>query len=392
MAADLLVRNVRPLGGELTDILILAGRIAPGPAPAGVLVLDGSGRIALPGLVEAHTHLDKSLLGLPWYRNAVGPRLIDRIDNERAVRKTLPIDPRQQSERHARLAVSHGSTFIRSHVDVDTDCGVAGIAGVMATREALADVVAIDIVAFPQSGLLVRPGTVELLEQALRLGAETVGGLDPCAIDRDPKGHLDTVFGLADRFGRGVDIHLHEPGEMGAFSMELIIERTRALGMQGKVIVSHAFCLGMPDAAVVDPLIAALAEARIAIMTTATASRPVPPLMRLARAGVAVCAGSDGIRDTWGPYGNADMLERAMFVGQRYNLRRDDELAAALDVVTTGGARALGLDGYGLAPGCGGDLVLVEAETVAEAVAQRPGRRTVVKRGRVVARDGIGEV
>ena len=392
MAADLLVRNVRPLGGELTDILILAGRIAPGPAPAGVLVLDGSGRIALPGLVEAHTHLDKSLLGLPWYRNAVGPRLIDRIDNERAVRKTLPIDPRQQSERHARLAVSHGSTFIRSHVDVDTDCGVAGIAGVMATREALADVVAIDIVAFPQSGLLVRPGTVELLEQALRLGAETVGGLDPCAIDRDPKGHVDTVFGLADRFGRGVDIHLHEPGEMGAFSMELIIERTRALGMQGKVIVSHAFCLGMPDAAVVDPLIAALAEARIAIMTTATASRPVPPLMRLARAGVAVCAGSDGIRDTWGPYGNADMLERAMFVGQRYNLRRDDELAAALDVVTTGGARALGLDGYGLAPGCGGDLVLVEAETVAEAVAQRPGRRTVVKRGRVVARDGIGEV
>jgi len=392
MAADLLVRNVRPLGGELTDILILAGRIAPGPAPAGVLVLDGSGRIALPGLVEAHTHLDKSLLGLSWYRNAVGPRLIDRIDNERAVRKTLPIDPRQQSERHARLAVSHGSTFIRSHVDVDTDCGVAGIAGVMATREALADVVAIDIVAFPQSGLLVRPGTVELLEQALRLGAETVGGLDPCAIDRDPKGHLDTVFGLADRFGRGVDIHLHEPGEMGAFSMELIIERTRALGMQGKVIVSHAFCLGMPDAAVVDPLIAALAEARIAIMTTATASRPVPPLMRLARAGVAVCAGSDGIRDTWGPYGNADMLERAMFVGQRYNLRRDDELAAALDVVTTGGARALGLDGYGLAPGCGGDLVLVEAETVAEAVAQRPGRRTVVKRGSVVARDGIGEV
>jgi len=392
MAADLLIRNVRPLGGELTDILILAGRIAPGPAPAGVLVLDGSGRIALPGLVEAHTHLDKSLLGLSWYRNAVGPRLIDRIDNERAVRKTLPIDPRQQSERHARLAVSHGSTFIRSHVDVDTDCGVAGIAGVMATREALADVVAIDIVAFPQSGLLVRPGTVELLEQALRLGAETVGGLDPCAIDRDPKGHVDTVFGLADRFGRGVDIHLHEPGEMGAFSMELIIERTRALGMQGKVIVSHAFCLGMPDAAVVDPLIAALAEARIAIMTTATASRPVPPLMRLARAGVAVCAGSDGIRDTWGPYGNADMLERAMFVGQRYNLRRDDELAAALDVVTTGGARALGLDGYGLAPGCGGDLVLVEAETVAEAVAQRPGRRTVVKRGRVVARDGIGEV
>jgi cytosine/creatinine deaminase len=391
MGADLLVHNVRPLGAELADILIMAGRIARGPAPAGVAVLDGGGRIALPGLVEAHTHLDKSLLGLPWYRNEVGPRLIDKIQNERRVRKELPIDPRQQSERHARLSVSHGSTFIRSHVDVDTECGVAGIEGVMATREALAAVVDIDLVAFPQSGLLVRPGTVELLERALRLGAETVGGLDPCAIDRDPKGHVDMVFGLADKFGRGVDIHLHEPGEMGAFSMELIIERTIALGMQGKVMVSHAFCLGMPDATVVDPLIAALAEARIAIMTTASASRPVPPLKRLVQAGVVVCAGSDGIRDTWGPYGNADMLERAMFVGQRYNLRRDDELALALDVVTTGGARALGLERYGLDLGCYGDLVLVKAETIAEAVAQRPRGRTVIKRGIVVGREEMAE-
>ncbi len=161
----------------------------------------------------------------------MGPRLIDKIENERNVRKALPIDPRRQSERQALLSVSQGSTFIRSHVDVDTACGVAGIEGVMATREALAGVVDIDLVAFPQSGLLVRPGTVELLERALRHGAETVGGLDPCAIDRDPKGHLDMVFSLADKFGRGVDIHLHEPAEMGAFSMELIIERTTALGM-----------------------------------------------------------------------------------------------------------------------------------------------------------------
>ena len=351
-------------------------------------VLDGAGQLALPGLVEAHTHLDKSLLGMPWYRNAVGARLIDKIENERAARKALPIEPARQSSRHAALAVSHGSTFIRTHVDIDTECGVAGIEGVMATRTALAGTVAIDLVAFPQSGLLVRPGTVALMEQALRLGAETVGGLDPCAIDRDPKGHLDTVFGLADRFGRGVDIHLHEPGEMGIFSMELIIERTRALRMAGRVIVSHAFCLGMPDPALVDPLVDAIAEAGIAIMTTAPASRPVPAVMRLIRSGVVVCAGSDGIRDTWGPYGNADMLERAMFIGLRNNLRSDDELRIALDIVTTGGAAALGLQNYGLSPGCGGDLILVSAETVAEAVAQRPGNRTLIKRGCVVAQGG----
>jgi cytosine/adenosine deaminase-related metal-dependent hydrolase len=350
--------------------------------------LDGANRIALPGLIEAHTHLDKSLLGMPWYRNAVGPRLIDRIDNERAEREAMPIDARRQSARQVALSVGHGTTHIRSHVDVDTQIGVRGIEGVLATRDALADVVGIDIVAFPQSGLLVRPGTLDLMEQAMRLGAGTVGGLDPCAIDRDPKGHLDAVFGLAERFGAGVDIHLHETGEMGAFSMELIIERTRALGMGGRVMVSHAFCLGMPDSAIVDPLIAALTEAGVAIMTTGTPSRPVPPLKRLAQAGVVVCAGSDGIRDTWGPYGNADMLERATLLGMRNNLRRDDELPVALAACTTGGAKALGLADYGLAPGCHADLVLVGAETLGEAIAQHPGCRLVIRRGRIVASDG----
>ena len=391
MPGSLLIQNVRPHGAATADILIRNGRIAaigPSLTAPDVPVLDGAGQLALPGLIEAHTHLDKNLLGMPWYRNEVGPRLIDKIDNERAERKALPIDPARQSRRQAQLSVSHGSTHIRSHVDIDTECGVTGIQGVMATRDALADLVTIDLVAFPQSGLLIRPGTLDLMEQALRLGAETVGGLDPCAIDRDPKGHLDTVFGLAERFGRNVDIHLHEQGEMGLFSMDLIIERTNALGMAGRVIISHAFCLGMPDPSLVNPMVAALAEAGIAIMTTASASRPVPAVKQLVSAGVVVCAGSDGIRDTWGPYGNADMLERAMFIGLRNNLRRDDELALALDIVTTGGAKALGLQDYGLQTGCQADVVLVPAETVAEAVAQHPGHRTVIKSGTIVTRNG----
>jgi cytosine/adenosine deaminase-related metal-dependent hydrolase len=385
--SNLLIRNVRPMGDAATCITIRGDRIAaigPEPADHTLEVLDGAGRIALPGLVEAHTHLDKTLLGMPWYRNEVGPRMIDRIDNERAERRRLPIDARRQSARQVALSVSHGTTHIRSHVDVDTDIGVRGIEAVLATREDMADLVGIDLVAFPQSGLLVRPGTFELLEQALRLGAETVGGLDPCAIDRDPKGHLDAVFGLADRFGCGVDIHLHEPGEMGAFSMDLIIERTRALGMQGRVMVSHAFCLGTPDPALVDPLIAALAEAGVAIMTTGIPSRPVPPLQRLVQAGVVVAAGSDGIRDTWGPYGNADMLERATLLGMRNNLRRDDELPLALAACTTGAARALGLSDYGMHAGCYADLVLVAAETLAEAIAQHPPIRQVIRRGCIV--------
>ncbi len=226
------------------------------------------------------------------------------------------------------------------------------------------------------------------MEAALRSGVEVVGGLDPCAIDRDPKGHLDAIFGLAHRHGRAIDIHLHEPGEMGAFSLELIFERVRALGMQGRVVVSHAFCLGSLERERVEVLIEQLSALQIAIMTTGPAARPTPPVKRLLEAGVRVCAGSDGVRDAWSPYGNADMLERAMLIGLRNNFRRDEDIALALHACTQGGADALHLPDYGLRVGGFADLVVVAGESVAQAVAARPPRRAVVKRGRIVARDG----
>lgn len=388
---DLLIKNARPNGGPAADILIRAGRIAEmgaGLVAPGVPVEDAGGRIAIPGLIDAHTHLDKSLLGHPWYRNEVGPRLLDKIDNERRVKRDLGLDPHVQSMRQSVLSLSHGTTHIRSHVDVDTDQGVRAVEGVLATREKLAGLIDIEIVAFPQSGLMRRPGTLSLMDEAMAMGADLVGGLDPCGIDQDPKGHLDAIFGLAQKHGKPIDIHLHEPGELGAFSMEMIFERTAALGMQGRVAVSHAFCLGAPDWQRTQALIDRLAELDIRILTTAPASRDVPAVKRLDAAGVKVGAGNDGFRDTWGPYGTGDMLERAMFVGMRNNFRRDDEVERALAVCTTGGAEVMDIAGHGLAAGCAGDVVLVEGETPADAVSRHAARPLVVKGGRVVARDG----
>ncbi|MET0507775.1 MAG: amidohydrolase family protein, partial [Burkholderiaceae bacterium] len=361
-------------------------RQGAGSAPVPVVDLDGA--LVLPGFVEAHTHLDKTLWGLEWRPHAAGPALEDKIDDERRMRREIDLDPARQSARLVALAVAHGSTHIRSHVDIDTEQGLRGIEGVMATREASAAQVDIELVAFPQSGLLRRPGTFELMEAALRAGVEVVGGLDPCAIDRDPKGHLDAIFDLAHRHGRAIDIHLHEPGEMGAFSLELIFERVRALGMQGRVVVSHAFCLGSLESERVEVLIEQLSALQIAIMTTGPAARPTPPVKRLLEAGVRVCAGSDGVRDAWSPYGNADMLERAMLIGLRNNFRRDEDIALALHACTQGGADALQLPDYGLRVGGFADLVVVAGESVAQAVAARPPRQAVVKRGRIVARNG----
>lgn len=392
MTNDILLRQVRPFGGAMTDMLIRDGRIARTgpdlPAVPGVTEEPGGGAIVLPGLVEAHTHLDKSLWGMGWRAHQAGPTLRDKIDTERRLRKEWDIDPHRQSMRQALLSVGHGTTAIRSHVDVDTEVGLAGIEGVARTRAELGDLVAIEIVAFPQSGLMSRPGTLELMDAALRAGADVVGGLDPCGIDADPKGQLDAVFALAEKHGKPIDIHLHEPGDLGAFSMEMILERTRAHAMQGRVTISHAFCLGMPDRDRARALVAELAEAQIHIATVATPSRPVPLAEDLRAAGVTLCAGSDGIRDTWGPYGNADMLERAMLLGLRNNLRADRDVEHALWCCSRGGAQVMGLADYGIEEGCRADLVLVEAESVTHAVVAHPPRRLVLRGGRIVARDG----
>ncbi|MET3577210.1 cytosine/adenosine deaminase-related metal-dependent hydrolase [Mesorhizobium robiniae] len=391
MTETTILKNVRPWGEAATDVTVATGRIAQvGPATVwnGAKAVDGGGAILLPGFVEAHTHLDKTLYGMAWNPNNVGSTLVEKITNERHSKSRLGLDPARQSARQVALSVAHGSTHIRSHVDIDTEHGLKGVLGVMETREKYADVIDLEIVAFPQSGMLIRQGTKELMDEALSLGAEVVGGLDPCSMDLDPKGHLDVIFGLAEKHGKPIDIHLHELGELGAFSMRLIIDRTRAHAMSGKVTVSHAFCLGHNDYLAVGRLLDQLAEAGIAIMTTGPSGYPCPPLIRTLDAGIAVCSGSDGIRDCWSPYGNADMLERAMFLGMRNDLDRDADLRRAVEVVTTGGASVMNIAGYGLGVGDNADLVLIDGETLAEAVVSRRTRPLVMKRGKVVARDG----
>jgi cytosine deaminase len=389
---SLLIRNVRTGAGGPLDVLVEDGRIARLGAAIDVqnacCIEDGAGLLVLPGLVEGHTHLDKTLWGMPWYHNAVAPQLIERIGNERRWRAATRHDAGAQSLALARAFLAAGTTRLRTHVDIDTDAALRHLHGVLATRETLRGQMEIQIVAFPQSGVLKRPGTDVLLAEALRAGADLLGGLDPCAIEGDAVQVLDLLFGLAERHGCGLDLHLHERSTMGAYSLDLILQRTAALQMQGKVAISHGFCLGDLAERERDALLARMAELDVALVTTAPASVAVPPVAACRAAGVTVVGGNDGIRDTWTPYGTPDMLERAMLIGLRNDFRRDDELAIALDCVTHSAARGCGFADYGLRPGARADLVLVDAQTLAEAVVARPVRKLVVAGGRIVAREG----
>lgn len=158
--------------------------------------------------------------------------------------------------------------------------------------------------------------------------------------------------------------------------------------MQGRVTISHAFCLGQIDEAYLARLIDRLLDARITIMSLGSGPSAFPPLLRLRAAGVPLCSGTDGVRDTWGPNNKVDMLDRVRLLAWRINARRDDEIEALLDMATYGGAARMGDGGYGLAVGKSADLVVLPGDTPSQAVVDQPPRTLVIKRGRVVARNG----
>ena len=380
--------------GSRHDIEVEGGRIAAllpaSTTVAGADTVDLSGTLVLPPLVDGHIHLDKTLLGLPWVPNqSAGNRVADRIEAERRVRAARTVPEFETGSNLVRQIVASGTLHMRSHVDIDNQLGLKNLHEVLKIREHFRDLVTIEIVAFPQSGILRSPGTEELLDEAIAQGADLVGGLDPVGIDGNLDGHLDAIFAIAQRRGAGVDIHLHDGGEAGLAQILAIAQRAEATGLQGKVVVSHAFALGSVATDSAARAADTLARAGVAIMSHGPGGATNPPLKLLREHGVEVFGGSDNIRDAWSPFGNGDMLDRAMQISYRANFRHDEELALAFDMVTAAAARILGLADYGLRVGGPADFVTVEASTLAEAVATRRRRSLVVKAGRIVAKDGV---
>lgn len=385
------LRNVRPHGAPAQDLLIESGlfkdRRPASSTPLTAIDIDGQHQLLTEALVESHVHLDKTLWGQPWRPNSAGLTLKDYIANERRVLREVEAPIAQRAGALLENCIARGSLTLRCHVDIDPEFGLRHVEAMQQLRETYRDLIDLQLVVFPQTGLISRPGTAELMREAMALGVENVGGLDPCGIDNNPIAQLDFVFKLASEFDRGVDIHLHDKGELGVWQIALIADYTERFGRQGRVMISHAYCLGMLPWRQVQPVAERLAVLGISLMSSAPADCAVPPFLALREAGVNVCLGSDGIRDAWSPMGNGDMLERAMLLAFRFDLNKDDELAAAFGAATLNGARALGCEGYGLEIGQRADFLLMPVQTLGEAVVSRPLRQ-VYRAGELIASGG----
>ncbi|ADD41402.1 amidohydrolase [Stackebrandtia nassauensis] len=389
---SLTLTNVRPWGGEAADIHVDGDRITAihptGRAEPTGERLDGAGAVALPGFVNAHAHPDKSWWGKPWVSYGGKATTQGRIAHEREYRDALGIPSVDSATAVLREYLRHGTTAARGHVDVDLGVGLRGIEVLAEASAALGGAVAIAIVAFPQDGVMRREGVLKLLDEAAVAGATSVGGIDPASIDRDPVAQLDGLFDIAVRRDVGLDIHLHDRGELGAFQFELIIERTRRHGRQHRVTVSHGFALGELDPARQTALVAELADAGISWATVAPPRSAPLPWRELRDGEVPLGLGTDGIRDLWSPFGDGDILRVALDFARLHGLRTDADLTYAVELATRRAAGFVHRDVHDLVAGARADIVLLDAQNVPDALVRCPRRRLVVAGGRVVAADG----
>lgn len=365
------------------DLLVENGRIAdPATARPGVETVDCGGGLALPSLVDAHIHPDKTTWGQPWLSREPAATLRELIDGDVAVRARMTASVAERAGALMDRAVAGGARAWRAHVDVAPVYGLDNVHGVRQAADQRLDLLEVQIVAFPQLGLLTHPGTAALLERALDEGADILGGLDPVGVDGDLHGHLDLLFGLAEAKGVPLDIHLHDRGESGLEQLLEIARRTKQTGL--KVTVSHVFCLDKD----LKSLGELLAESGVSLTTCALGADPVLPVAELESHGVLVGLGSDGVRDPWTPFGDGDMITRTHLLAYRTDARTDEELAACWATAAHGGADLLGLERSELRPGDPADFLVVPGTSRAQVVVDRPVPTHVVRGGRVVARDG----
>jgi cytosine deaminase len=403
---DLLVRNANlPDGRVGIDIAVRGGRIdavAPHAELAsahGAIELDAEGQLVAPPFVDAHFHMDSTLsYGLP--RVNTSGTLLEGIALWGELKPTLTTDAIvERALQYCDWAVGKGLLAIRSHVDV-CDPRLMAVDALLDVRNRVAPYLDLQLVAFPQDGLLRSEGARANLERALDKGVDVVGGIPH--FERTMAEGAESVrilCGIAAARGLRVDMHCDETDDPLSRHIESLAREALRHGLAGRVTGSHLTSMHSMDNYYVSKLIPLIAEAEVAAVAnplinitiqgrhdTYPKRRGMTRVPELMAAGIDVAFGHDCVLDPWNKMGEADMLDVAHMGLHVEQMTGDRAMKACFDAVTSVPAKILGLEGYGVAPGCHADLVLLEARDPVEAIRLRATRLAVVRRGKIVAR------
>jgi cytosine/creatinine deaminase len=398
---DLLVRNVR-VGERVVDVGIEDGRfvrIAPELDADAPQTVDAEGRLATPPLVDCHLHLDASLTaGRPRYNQS--GTLIEGIHVWGELKESLTADDVfERASEIVRWSAAQGTLYIRAHADVSAK-NEAPLRGLLRVRDELADLATIQVTAFPQDGIYSDPRNEELFENALRLGADCVGGI-PHYEPTMELGHREVhrVFELAKQYDRRIDVHCDETDDPNSRFLEVMADNTVQHGLGGRVTASHCTAMGSYEPYYSSKLRGFLRRAGINVVVNPYANSliqgrldPYPKrrgfaqLKELLAEGVNVSLGNDVIVDPWYLLGKADLVDAASLALHFTYMSGLDEIPQMLDCATNHGARTLGVeDDYGIEEGKPADMVVFDAPSALEVMRLKPVRRWVIRRGKVIA-------
>lgn len=401
---DLIIRNARLSDRppqELTDLGIVGGRIVaigqglPGH-PADVDVYDAKGRLACPGLIESHIHLDKSRIidrCAPQERARLSP-----VKGVAPLKKTMTLeDIRGRAQRTLEQCIMHGTTRMRTQVELDPGIGMRGLDAITSLIEDYRWAIDIEICVFPQEGLTNYPGTDELLVEGLKRGVKVIGGAP--RYDTDHAGQIERIFALAREFDVDIDIHLDVGDTPDDMDIHLVLDLTRKYKRGGRVVVGHMAKLSLLPPDQVATIARQLTEAGIAVTVLPATDlflmgrdqdhrvrRGVADANLLMEHGVNCSLSSNNILNPATPYGDCSLIRMANLYANVVQLDRTAQLHECFRMVTDRSAALLNLSDYGFATGNPADVVIINAQSPAQAVAEIAQPVAVFKNGKRTVR------
>ncbi len=389
------LHTVECLDGRIAHVMPQADLVGLQPGN-----LDAQGLLLIPPLVEPHIHLDAvHTAGQPRWN--LSGTLFEGIEcwSERKATITHE-DTKARAHKAIRLLAEHGIQHVRTHVDV-TDPTLAALGALLEVREEARHLVDLQIVAFPQEGIDSFANGRALMERAIDMGADVVGGIPHFEHTREQGvSSIRFLMDLAERRGCLVDVHCDETDDPHSRFLEVLAEETRTRGMGSRVTASHTTAMGSYDNAYCSKLFRLLRLAGLSFISCPTESihlqgrfdtfpkrRGITRIAELDRAGLNVCLGQDSIQDPWYPLGNGNILrvlDAGLHIGHMMGF---EDLQRCLDLVTDNSARALALgDRYGIQVGRPANLVLLDAENDYEAVRRQVKPRWSIRNGTLLMR------